>query len=604
MEYDVIGEESILHSLFGGVKKTENHRRYLVHISNVDNSYHCNFEVLDQEVICSNISRINLFPHIKELKSRSIFLTDTTQGYNDQLLYQSSPLEIHLLIGADIAGKLLSGSIEELSSGLVCVGTKLGWTLMGKNNKAEEQDSTNTVLSCHVNDVNISDLWRLDTLGIADPSEKKTREELEQSAKEHFFRTVTRDSEGRYQVRLPWIDGHSPLKNCKGISEKRLENCIKSLKKLGKITDYETIFDDWLDQGIIEEAHCSEPEHYLPHRPVFKENSTTKVRPVFDGSARDKESPSINDCLEKGPNLVELIPSVINRFRKGKYGVVSDIEKAFLQIGLHEQDRAYLKFFWWQNGKKEHSKIFQHRRVVFGISSSPFLLGATLEFHLNNVSSEYKETSQKLLKSFYVDNCVHSVENKAELVKFIHESQEILASAKFNLRGWEHTPFEEFESELIETKTVPVLGLKWDSKKDILSIDLRDLDLIAKNQSVTKRNILSTVHKIFDPIGFTCPVTLIPKLILQECWKLKLSWDSELPSWMAKKFNKWKDQLKILNDISIPRCLDKNERVREITLHVFCDASEKAYAACVFLRSEAPDSITCQLIQARSRVAH
>nr|XP_042907174.1 uncharacterized protein LOC122271118 [Parasteatoda tepidariorum] len=187
MEYDVIGEESILHSLFGGVKKAENHRRYLVHISNVDNSFHCNFEVLDQEVICSNISRINFFPHIKELKSRSIFLTDTTQGYNDQLLYQSSPLEIHLLIGADIAGKLLSGGIEELSSGLVCVGTKLGWTLMGKNNKAEEQDSTNTVLSCHVNDANISDLWRLDTLGIADPSEKKTRVELEQSAKEHFF---------------------------------------------------------------------------------------------------------------------------------------------------------------------------------------------------------------------------------------------------------------------------------------------------------------------------------------------------------------------------------------------------------------------------------
>nr|XP_042907172.1 uncharacterized protein LOC107438580 [Parasteatoda tepidariorum] len=290
-------------------------------------------------------------------------------------------------------------------------------------------------------------------------------------------------------------------------------------------------------------------------------------------------------------------------FRIGKYGVVSDIEKAFLQIGLHEQDRPYLKFLWWQNGKKEHSRIFLHKRVVFGVSSSPFLLGATLEFHLNNVSSEYKETSQKLLKSFYVDNCVHSVENKEELVKFIHESQEIPASAKFNLRGWEHTLFEEFESELIETKTVPVLGLKWDSKKDVLSIDLRDSDPIANNQSVTKRNILSTVHKIFDPIGFTCPVTLIPKLILQECWKLKLSWDSELPSWMAKKFIKWRDQLKILNDISIPRCLDKNEGVREITLHVFCDASEKAYAACVFLRSEASDTITCQLIQARSRVA-
>ncbi|GBL78773.1 hypothetical protein AVEN_65314-1 [Araneus ventricosus] len=474
---------------------------------------------------------------------------------------------------------------------------------MGKTNEIENRDSTNTVLSCHVNDAIISDLWRLDSLGICDPSEKKTREELEQSAKEHFFRTVTRNQEGRYQVRLPWVEGHPPLTNCKDISEKRLVNCIKSLKKLGKIEEYETVFRDWLDQGIIEEVGSSEPEHYLPHRPVFKENSTTKVRPVFDGSARDKNSPSINDCLEKGPNLVELIPSVLNRFRIGKYGVIADIEKAFLQIELHEHDRPYLKFLWWQDGQKEQLRIFQHRRVVFGITSSPFLLEATLEFHLNNAPPDYKETAQKLLKSFYVDNCVHSVDNEEELMKFIHESQEILSPARFNLRGWEYTPFEENESDLTETKTVPVLGLKWEIENDTLSVDLRDLDPIAEDQPVTKRIILSTVHKIFDPIGFTCPATLMPKLLLQECWKLKLSWDTDLPSWMTKKFVKWKEQLKFLNDVSIPRCLDKNEGYRNITLHVFCDASEKAYAACIFLRSEGDDSTDCQLIQARARVA-
>ncbi|GBN59833.1 hypothetical protein AVEN_58701-1, partial [Araneus ventricosus] len=94
----------------------------------------------------------------------------------------------------------------------------------------------------------------------------------------------------------------------------------------------------------------------------------------------------------------------------------------------------------------------------------------------------------------------------------------------------------------------------------------------------------------------------MPKLLLQECWKLKLSWDTDLSSWMVKKFVKWKEQLKFLNDISIPRCLDKNKGDRNITLHVFCDASEKAYAACIFLRSEGDDSTDCQLIQARARV--
>ncbi|XP_055932289.1 uncharacterized protein LOC129962554 [Argiope bruennichi] len=204
--------------------------------------------------------------------------------------------------------------------------------------------------------------------------------------------------------------------------------------------------EDWLDQGIIEKVDISEPEHYLSHRPVFKENSITKIGTVFDGSGRDKNLLSINDCLEKGPNLVELIPSVLNRFRIGRNGVIADIEKAFLQIELHEDDRPYLKFLWWQSGQKENLKIFQHRRVVFGITSSLFLLGATLDYHLNDAPPDYKETARNLLKAFYVDNCVQSVENEEELMKFIHASQEILKSAKFNLRGWEHTPFEENES--------------------------------------------------------------------------------------------------------------------------------------------------------------
>ncbi|XP_055928661.1 uncharacterized protein LOC129959795 [Argiope bruennichi] len=313
-------------------------------------------ELQREEKICSDISRVKLSPYVRELKSNRIFLTDVVHADNDQLLSQSSPLEIHLLIRVDVAGKLLTG------------------------------------------------------------------------------------------------------------------------EKLGKIEEYENIFKDWLDQGIIEEVYTSEPEHYLPHRLVFKENSTTKIRLIFNGFAGDKNSPSINDCLEKGPNLVELIPSVLNRFRIGKYGVTADIEKAFLQIELQGDDRSYLKILWWQGGQKENLNNFQHRRVVFGITSSPFLLGATLDYHLNNTPPDYNEMARNLLKDFYVYNCINSVENEEELMKFIHESQEILKPAKFNLRGWEHTHFEENESDQTETKTLLVLGLKWKINTDSLSVDLRDLD--------------------------------------------------------------------------------------------------------------------------------
>ncbi|GFY27782.1 uncharacterized protein TNCV_242481 [Trichonephila clavipes] len=96
---------------------------------------------------------------------------------------------------------------------------------------------------------------------------------------------------------------------------------------------------------------------------------------------RQKNSSSINECFEKGPNMVELIPTIINKFRLRKFSIIADIETAFLQIGLQEKDRPFLRFLWWENGDKE-KKIYQHKRVVFGITSSPFLLGATLEHHL------------------------------------------------------------------------------------------------------------------------------------------------------------------------------------------------------------------------------
>ncbi|GBL73826.1 hypothetical protein AVEN_185808-1 [Araneus ventricosus] len=125
-----------------------------------------------------------------------------------------------------------------------------------------------------------------------------------------------------------------------------------------------------------------------------------------------------------------------------------------------------------------------------------------------------------------------------------------------------------------------------------------------EDEPITKMKILSVAHQLFDPIGFTCPITLIPKLLLQECWKLGISWDSNLPEDVINKFKKWKDELQELKFLKIPRRLsnlDLNES--SLTLHTFCDASKLVYATCIFLRAEKEGKVTFQLIQARSRIA-
>ena len=258
----------------------------------------------------------------------------------------------------------------------------------------------------------------------------------------YFLNTVRVNEEGRYEVRLPWIEGHPPVPRNFNLSRRRLENTIRKLAGSRLQTEYEEVLADWLKMGIIEEVPMSQQDegHYLTHQPVVKENSTTKVRPVFDASAREPGSPSLNQCLEKGINLIEIILAILLRFRLHQIGVIADIKRAFLQVSLGKEDRDFFRFLWVNT--ESDLKIFQHTRVTFGVTSSPFLLGAVIYFHLERylVESDQNECYdrdffEKLRKSFCVDNCVTSLPDCNKLRLFTEKAMEMFAKAKFELRG-------------------------------------------------------------------------------------------------------------------------------------------------------------------------
>ena len=91
-----------------------------------------------------------------------------------------------------------------------------------------------------------------------------------------------------------------------------------------------------------------------------------------------------------------------------------------------------------------------------------------------------------------------------------------------------------------------------DLNKDSLSVDTRKDYL--KNEILTKREMLSLTHRIFDPIGYTS-VPLRLEIMLQKCQKLKVTWNSKLPIKIRKNFEKWKNQLNDLENIVIPSCI-------------------------------------------------
>ncbi|XP_055936870.1 uncharacterized protein LOC129966470 [Argiope bruennichi] len=238
--------------------------------------------VLSQPVICESVPPTIPAIHLKELNDYGIHVNDDYDG----------PIEI--LIGADVAVKHITGGCKSLSCGLTAMETRLGWTIMGRISQISSKENGISVANSMLSTTRtIAELWTLDFLGITDPSDKKIKEDLHESAKEHFLKTVQVDKDNRFVVHLPWLEDHPPLPDNFNLALKRLGNTVRKLKEENLYGDYNQIFEEWAREGIIEEVPKHKIHllaHYLPHRHVVKENSTTRIRPVFDASAKVKDS--------------------------------------------------------------------------------------------------------------------------------------------------------------------------------------------------------------------------------------------------------------------------------------------------------------------------
>ena len=135
--------------------------------------------------------------------------------------------------------------------------------------------------------------------------------------------------------------------------------------------------------------------------------------------------------------MLELLPTILLRFRENRIGVIADIRKAFQMIQVNESDRDFLWFLWWENPEMRQFRVYRHKRVVFGVNCSPFLLAA-VELHSKSVNETESVMADKLLKSLYVDNCATSVATYEEYEQSRRHAAEIMSEAKMDLRGWDN----------------------------------------------------------------------------------------------------------------------------------------------------------------------
>ena len=205
------------------------------------------------------------------------------------------------------------------------------------------------------------------------------------------------------------------------------------------LQQYDSAIRDQIKQGIVEQAPDVPTSlcHYLPHHAVVCSNkATTKLRIVYDASARVADGLSLNDCLHKRPNFNQLIFNVLLRFRTFQYTLTADLEKDFLQVLVEESDRDVLHFLWVDEAEKKSPEICALRFtfVVFGVSASPFLLNATHKYYLEQYASRYPDTISRLLESTYVDDIVTGSDTEDGAFTLYSQSKRIFREGGFNIR--------------------------------------------------------------------------------------------------------------------------------------------------------------------------
>ena len=425
--------------------------------------------------------------------------------------------------------------------------------------------------------------------------------------------------EGKYQIPLPLKIGDTVIPDSRPTAVNRLKSLKKKLSKDEKMRkEYSKFMQEMLDKNYAEAVVvCDDDQHtwYIPHFGVRHPEKPEKLRIVFDCAAKSIGT-SINDLIMPGPDLTNLLLDVLLRFRMGKYACTGDIEAMFYQVKVPINDRDYLRFFWWDNGDLDtQPKVYRMTVHLFGACSSPSVANFALkQTALDGVDTFSESACNVVDQNFYVDDCLISEDDLQALIKVTKEVKDLCKSGGFNLTKFV-SPHRDFAKHFPDDFSVgiekvsdsgehsvqkKVLGVIWDLKEDALCISMK-AGSVPKN----KRQLLSSIASIFDPLGIVSPLVLEGRLLLQEACRLNLDWDDNFEGNLKIGVEMWIAKQEKCGSVSVSRCY-KPLFMRDITvweLHIFSDASQKGYGVVVYLRlKDLAGHIWCSFVIGRARV--
>lgn len=545
-------------------------------------------------------------------------LVEMVKAYSlaDPTFYRPGPIDV--LLGGGLFPFIFTGEKLHLGSNFPFImNTVFGYVLMGQapcnGDPNPDQDSSHVTTLLTVSDFDLhASLQRFWQQEEPPTLPKQTEDEI--SCENHFVNTHSRDSTGRYCVRLPFKPKHPPLGDSTDTAKQRFFALEKRFKANPDFKElYVKFMSEYLNLGHMRLCESiPDSNYFLPHHGVLKESSsTTKLRTVFDASSKTSTNVSLNDILLTGSKLQMNIFDVLFHFRRHNIVFTCDIRQMYRQIRIHPEDQRFQLIFWRSDSSVPLSAFFLET-VTFGMNCSPFLALRTLRQLAHDEYKSFPEATAVIQNHTYVDDVIagHEDEEKAQILQT--QLIALLQKGGFELRKWTSNsprllgsfPSNHHEvPKFLQSSDQPffsILGLYWSPSRDFFSFNFHLENL----PSTTKRNVLSLIAKIsYDPCGFLSPVTMWAKIFMQLLWAKGFTWDEPLPLGLVETWTSFVAQLHNLSEIKIPRSLQiSNSQLTQ--LHGFCDASESGYSAIVYLRcSSDNEPVQVRQLISKTRVA-
>jgi hypothetical protein len=524
------------------------------------------------------------------------------------------PGPIDLLIGADSCAAVISspGVLIGGPSEPVGLHTVFGCVLFGKVSSPSQQSSHQSlhVISNDNLQECLSKFWIQEEVPT---SSQENLTQAEAACEDHFIRTHSRDSSGRYNVRLPLIGDISTLGNSKEKAQRCLRRLLTQLSRNKNLHQrYSDFMSEYESLGHMVSVSSDAPEpphaYYLPHHGVIREDSkTTKLRVVFNGSSKSSTGVSLNDISHTGQKLQSDVFDVLLWLRHHKCVFTTDISKMFRQIVVHPDDRPLQRIIWHNHQGQE--QVFELTTVTYGTRSAPFLSGRVLQQLATDEGEKFPQAAELLKKGTYVDDIGGGADSLEELNAIAEELTAMCKTACLPLAKWKsnHPDFimtssepSSEQSHSFEDLTTKILGISWQCKPDTFTFKGN----LNTHNTCTKRAMLSEIAQLFDPLGLISPVVIQAKILMQQLWLEKVNWDDTLTPEIINKWQELRQDLQRLSQLQIPRWLKLHSEISSAQIHGFSDASQLAMAAVVYIRVTNQDSSSIvTLVCSKTKVA-